>query len=147
VIELSGVAGRVVRTRIGSPYVIAAMMDAAAAQPEARVCGYEANGGFLLGSAVEGLTALPTRDALLPIIAVVLAGDSVTGASLADVVAALPPRYTFSDRVAISRKRIARRWSRSFRRGTKRRNWGGLRGCLVTLRAFPPASTPPMAIA
>ncbi|MCY1672985.1 phosphomannomutase [Novosphingobium sp. SL115] len=95
VIELSGAAGQVLRTRIGSPYVIAAMMEASAAQPEARVCGYEANGGFLLGSAVGELTALPTRDALLPIVAVVLAGDS-----LADVVAALPPRYTFSDRVA-----------------------------------------------
>lgn len=97
VIELSGVAGQVVRTRIGSPYVIAAMMDAAAAAPDARVCGYEANGGFLLGSAVDGLAALSTRDALLPIIAVVTAGE---GRPLADVVAQLPPRYTFSDRVA-----------------------------------------------
>lgn len=101
VLELSGAAPRVARTRIGSPYVIAAMMGAAAADPSARVCGYEANGGFLLGTDVgegEGrLTALPTRDALLPIIAVVRAARE---RPLADVLAELPPRFTFSDRVA-----------------------------------------------
>lgn len=101
VLELSGAAPRVARTRIGSPYVIAAMMDAATAEPSARVCGYEANGGFLLGTDVgegEGrLTALPTRDALLPIIAVVRAARL---RPLADVLAELPPRFTFSDRVA-----------------------------------------------
>ncbi|MFM6829157.1 MAG: phosphomannomutase, partial [Novosphingobium sp.] len=43
VLELSGAAPTVVRTRIGSPYVIRAMMDAAEADPTARVCGYEAN--------------------------------------------------------------------------------------------------------
>ncbi|MEL0252928.1 MAG: phosphomannomutase, partial [Novosphingobium sp.] len=55
VIELSGAVPKVVRTRIGSPYVIAEMMQAAQADPDARVCGYEANGGFLLGSAVGSL--------------------------------------------------------------------------------------------
>lgn len=101
VLELSKAVPRVVRTRIGSPYVIAAMMDAAAADPAARVCGYEANGGFLLGSAVgtgEGaLAPLPTRDALLPIVAALVAARQ---RPLADVVASLPPRHTFSDRVA-----------------------------------------------
>ncbi|MBA4353298.1 MAG: phosphomannomutase [Novosphingobium sp.] len=97
VAELSGAVPRVVRTRIGSPYVIAAMMEAAAADPAARVCGYEANGGFLLGSAVGTLAALPTRDALLPILAVITAARDTP---VADVVAALPPRFTYSDRVA-----------------------------------------------
>lgn len=97
VLELSGAAPKVVRTRIGSPYVIRAMMDAAEADPAARVCGYEANGGFLLGSAVDGLAPLPTRDALLPIIAVVM---NAKARPLAEVVAELPPRFTFSDRVA-----------------------------------------------
>ncbi|MBB3860013.1 phosphomannomutase [Novosphingobium hassiacum] len=97
VAELSGAVPRVVRTRIGSPYVIAAMMAEADAAPDARVCGYEANGGFLLQTPVDGLSALPTRDALLPIIAVVSAAkDTPVG----DVVAALPPRFTYSDRVA-----------------------------------------------
>lgn len=97
VLELSGTVPSVVRTRIGSPYVIRAMMDAAEADPAARVCGYEANGGFLLGSKVGDLAALPTRDALLPIIAVVL---NAKDRPLADAVADLPPRFTFSDRVA-----------------------------------------------
>jgi phosphomannomutase len=97
VLELSGAVPKVMRTRIGSPYVIAAMMEAAAADPEACVCGYEANGGFLLGSAVGALAALPTRDALLPIVAVVQAAREKP---IADAVAELPPRYTFSDRVA-----------------------------------------------
>lgn len=96
VLELSGTARVVMRTRIGSPYVIRAMMDAAEADPAARVCGYEANGGFLLGSKVDDLVALPTRDALLPIIAVVM---NAKQRPLAEVVAELPPRFTFSDRV------------------------------------------------
>lgn len=97
VVELSGAVPDVVRTRIGSPYVIAAMMEAAQAAPAARVCGYEANGGFLLGSAVGDLAALPTRDALLPIVAVTMAARR---RPVAEVVAALPARFTFSDRVA-----------------------------------------------
>ncbi|OYZ25473.1 MAG: hypothetical protein B7Y31_13820 [Novosphingobium sp. 16-62-11] len=43
------------------------------------------------------LAALPTRDALLPIIAVVQAAKA---RPIAEVVASLPPRFTFSDRVA-----------------------------------------------
>lgn len=97
VAELSGSVPRVVRTRIGSPYVIAAMMEEAAAAPVARVCGYEANGGFLLQTPVGGLAALPTRDALLPIIAVIAAAKDTP---VAQVVAGLPPRFTYSDRVA-----------------------------------------------
>lgn len=60
--------GRVITTKIGSPYVIVAMLQAAG-----RVVGYEANGGFLLGFSADGPTgpipALMTRDALLPILA------------------------------------------------------------------------------
>nr|MBJ6889192.1 phosphomannomutase [Vibrio cholerae] len=56
-----------------------------------------ANGGFLLGSKVADLAALPSRDALLPIIAVVM---NAKGRPLAEVGAELPPRFTFSDRVA-----------------------------------------------
>ncbi|HET7094835.1 MAG TPA: phosphomannomutase, partial [Thermomicrobiales bacterium] len=63
----------VLRTRVGSPYVIGAMREAAAMDGKI-VVGFEANGGFILGSSFErgGLkaTALPTRDAILPILAV-----------------------------------------------------------------------------
>lgn len=87
------------RTRIGSPYVIAAM-DAALAAGEGLVCGYEANGGFLLASDVVRpggtLTALPTRDAVLPIVAALVAARP---GRLSELLSALPPRVTFSDRL------------------------------------------------
>ncbi len=97
VAELSGAVPQVLRTRIGSPYVIASMMDAAKADPAACVIGYEANGGVLLGTQVGTLSALPTRDALLPIVAIVAAARAKP---IADTVAELPPRFTYSDRVA-----------------------------------------------
>jgi phosphomannomutase len=67
------------KTRIGSPFVIAGM-EAALARGRRRVCGWEANGGFLTGSTFErngrALPALPTRDAFLPILAVLLEARS-----------------------------------------------------------------------
>lgn len=64
------------KTRIGSPHVIAGM-EKARAKGCRRVCGWEANGGFLLGSDIERdgrkLRALPTRDALLPLLCVLFA--------------------------------------------------------------------------
>ena len=61
------------RTKVGSPFVIAAMNEALA-QGETGVMGFEANGGLLTASdfAVHGgrLAALPTRDSLLPVLAV-----------------------------------------------------------------------------
>jgi phosphomannomutase len=64
---------RVLRTRIGSPYVIDGM-HRVRAEGAARVIGFEANGGVLVGSPVEidsrALPTLPTRDALAPILAV-----------------------------------------------------------------------------
>lgn len=90
--------GGVIRTRIGSPYVIAAMEDALTENPGARVVGYEPNGGFLLGFEVRGMAPLPTRDCLLPMLAP-LAMARAQGRSLADLVAALPPRFTAADRL------------------------------------------------
>ena len=59
------------KTRIGSPYVIAGMRTAREKGRRA-ICGWEANGGFLTGSDIhrEGrvLEALPTRDAVLPLL-------------------------------------------------------------------------------
>lgn len=92
---------QVVRTRIGSPYVIEAMAREVAAG-HAPVVGYEANGGFLLGSPLERngrrLDALPTRDALLPILSV-LALAVESRRPLSGVLAGLPPRHTRSDRL------------------------------------------------
>lgn len=100
-VDLSG-RFRVLRTKIGSPFVIAAMEAALAADPAARVVGYEANGGFLLGFAAQGpggdLPALMTRDSVLPIVAP-LAAARAAGLSVADLAATLPPRFTASDRL------------------------------------------------
>jgi phosphomannomutase len=89
-------------TRIGSPYVIAGMEAARASDRQAKVVGFEANGGFLLGFAADGpagpLAALDTRDSLLPILAP-LAAARRTGQDLAALVAALPPRFTAADRL------------------------------------------------
>lgn len=86
------------RTRIGSPYVIAAMEEALADDRAAQVAGYEANGGFLLGFEAKGLARLMTRDCVLPILAPLALAKS-QGVSLADLVADLPPRFTAADRL------------------------------------------------
>ena len=96
--------GRVIRTRIGSPFVIAGMAAARAENPAARVVGYEANGGFLLGfdAALPAgpLPALMTRDSHLPIIAALAAaGDAGEDRSLAALVAAQPARFTATGRL------------------------------------------------
>jgi len=69
----AAVGGRVLRTKVGSPYVIAAMNEAVAAGGKA-VAGFEANGGTLTATPFtvngETLEPLPTRDSLMPILAV-----------------------------------------------------------------------------
>ena len=95
------------KTRIGSPHVIAGMA-AARAKGRKTVCGWEANGGFLLGSDVERggrvLQALPTRDAMLPILAVLFAAEE-EGVSLVELFETLPQRYS---RSALLREFLAR---------------------------------------
>jgi phosphomannomutase len=90
----------VLRTKIGSPYVIAGMQAAA---PGAVVVGYEANGGFLLGSDISNargvLAALPTRDAVLPMLAL-LTLASERACPLSQLAGSLPGRFTASDRIA-----------------------------------------------
>lgn len=102
-VERCGQFKDVIRTRIGSPYVIAGMEQAVAEHGQhAVVAGYEANGGFLLGSDIARngavLQALPTRDAVLPIVAVLgLARER--GCRVSEVARDLPPRFTASDRL------------------------------------------------
>ena len=101
VIERSGLAQEVVRTRVGSPFVIAAM-EVAAAAGKTGIIGFEANGGTLLGSdaAWEGrlLTSLPTRDAVLPILSgLLLAARS--GRRLSAIVGELPVGHALADRL------------------------------------------------
>ncbi|MCU0899543.1 MAG: phosphomannomutase [Cypionkella sp.] len=95
-VDLSGRFARVLRTRIGSPYVIAAMEAAGG-----RVVGYEPNGGFLLGFDAQGpmgpLPRLMTRDSLLPIVAALI--EARRAGSLAARVAEEPARFTVTDRL------------------------------------------------
>lgn len=98
--ELTGAFIAVRRTRIGSPFVIETMN---ALLPDfASVCGYEANGGFLLATPVQSegrtLPALPTRDAVLPMLAI-LAAARRQGMTLGELQTQLPARYTFSERL------------------------------------------------
>lgn len=86
----------VIRTRIGSPYVIAGMKAVGG-----DVVGYEANGGFLLGFAASGpagtLPPLMTRDAVLPLVAPL--AQAVRAVGLATLVLAEPARFTAADRL------------------------------------------------
>jgi phosphomannomutase len=97
-VELSHQFTHVLRTKIGSPYVIAAFE--ALKERYETYAGFEANGGFLLGSDVivnhHGLTALPTRDALLPVLMVLF---SARNSSVSLLMTELPQRYTHSDRL------------------------------------------------
>jgi len=88
------------RTRIGSPYVIESM-QAAVRDGFRAVVGYEANGGFLTATDLaspytgEPLQALPTRDAALPVLAL-LALSATQGKALSELVSQLPGRFTHS---------------------------------------------------
>ncbi|GBR46389.1 phosphomannomutase [Neokomagataea thailandica] len=103
-LEKSAFAVETYRTRIGSPYVISAMQDAVAAvnTKAGPVVGYEANGGFLLQTEVVlqagVLSALPTRDAVLPMLAALCAAAE-RHRPLSALCAELPSRFTASDRL------------------------------------------------
>lgn len=101
-VDLCGFFKRVLRTRIGSPYVIAAMQEALRHGISACVVGYEANGGFLTASDItlenRTLAALPTRDAILvPLALLALAGAQ--GVTLSALQTTLPKRFTSSNRL------------------------------------------------
>jgi len=89
------------RTRVGSPYVIAAM-DEALSAGESGVIGFEANGGLMLGSdfTMSGKTidALPTRDSFLPALAA-LGTAAPRGLSLSALVEDFSLPIALSDRL------------------------------------------------
>lgn len=92
----------VLRTRVGSPFVIAAMEEAVANGAKA-VVGFEANGGTLTATPcpVNGskvLAALPTRDSFLPALAV-LAFAATHGQPLSTVASAFNLPFAAADRL------------------------------------------------
>ncbi|EXJ16392.1 phosphomannomutase [Imhoffiella purpurea] len=113
-VEKCGCFQSVRRTRIGSPFVIEGMQELLG-QGLAPVVGYEANGGFLLASHIESdgrrLAALPTRDAVLVAVTILLASVE-RSKPLSALASDLPQRFTYSDRLKdfpthISQARIA----------------------------------------
>lgn len=91
---------RIRRTRIGSPYVIEAMRELA--DEGGLVIGFEANGGFLVGSEIRlgerRLSPLPTRDAVLPMLSL-LAMTAERDLPVSALSRLLPERHTASDRL------------------------------------------------
>jgi phosphomannomutase len=100
-LEKSGLFKKVYRTKIGSPFVIEGMQKALQ-EGAKRVVGYEANGGFLLASDIDAggktLRALPTRDAVIVHIAILLSSKE-KDVEVSELVGGLPRRFTFSDRL------------------------------------------------
>lgn len=97
-IETCGWFAAVKRTKIGSPYVIDGM-EAASGK---RVVGFEANGGFLVQTPLthdgREIAPLPTRDALLPLVAV-LAQAKKRNLSVRELADELPERAMVADRL------------------------------------------------
>lgn len=113
-LERCGCFQRVLRTRIGSPFVIEGMQRLSA-EGLSPVVGYEANGGFLIDSPIERggrtLAALPTRDALVVALSI-LAMAREQGRAVSALAQDLPRRFTHSDRIQdfpteVSRARLA----------------------------------------
>jgi len=100
-VEKCGWFKQIHRTRIGSPFLVASMMEASAGGAK-RVVGYEANGGFLLNSEIEAggkiLRALPTRDAVIVMLGILLLAKTQKQ-KISELAATLPARFTASDRL------------------------------------------------
>jgi phosphomannomutase len=100
-VEKTGWFEHVARTKIGSPFVVASMMESSASNYK-NVVGYEANGGFLTNSNLElfgkAFRALPTRDAVLPTLAILLLSMEEEK-TVSDLIADLPSCYTASGRI------------------------------------------------
>lgn len=98
-LEKSKEFSNIYRTRIGSPYVIAAMQSAAK-ESAGNVIGYEANGGFLTANIIKqegrSLAALPTRDAIIVPLAILMLTKK---APISSLLQQLPPRFTSSGRL------------------------------------------------
>lgn len=100
-VEYASSSFQVARTRVGSPYVIEGIVQAKNLGART-VVGFEANGGFLLGSDIligsRKISALLTRDAMIPIIST-LATAKELGLSIKALVASLNMGAAASDRI------------------------------------------------
>jgi phosphomannomutase len=89
---------KVSKTKIGSPYVIESMNNAL--KEHEKIIGYEANGGYLLGSdfIVEGrkIEKLPTRDSVLVLICALLYCYD-QNKKISEVVEEIAHKHVYSD--------------------------------------------------
>ena len=113
ILERSGLFPNILRTKVGSPYVIETMRQALIAGHD-RVVGFEPNGGFLVGTPFSTrrlaiplrlpvpknatLAPLPTRDPVIVHLAV-LALAKLHGVAVSKLAAMLPPCHKLSDRI------------------------------------------------
>lgn len=88
-IEKSNVFKQVIRTKIGSPYVLDQLLTE---NHKDIASGFEANGGFILGTQGLGLEPLLTRDSVLPILCT-LTECLVERKALSLLVQELPQRF------------------------------------------------------
>jgi phosphomannomutase len=112
-LERSGLFQQCLRTRIGSPYVIAGMQSLQA-QGYENIVGYEANGGFLLQSEWRDasgrcLQPLPTRDAAI-VLVTLLAAAQHRRVPISALLSQLPARFTYSDRLTA----VSPVWSQAY---------------------------------
>ncbi len=109
-VEKSCLFKKVQRTRIGSPYVIAAMQQLHN-ETDGYIAGYEANGGFLIETPVERdgkiLASLPTRDATIVILSL-LAMAKEDDKKISELTESLPARFTASNRLKEFPTKIAK---------------------------------------
>jgi len=98
IIEKSDAFNHIIRTKIGSPYVISAFENLKSSNKF--IAGFEANGGFILESDIQRenriIRKLPTRDALLPALEVII---SSTNSTISSLLKALPQGVTLSGRI------------------------------------------------
>ena len=76
-------------------------MQEAEQREQTKVVGYEANGGFLVQSDFNLYgknTSLPTRDAILPILSILVTAAK-NKKTISECVDMLPARFTVSDRI------------------------------------------------
>lgn len=100
-VEECGSFAEVLKTRIGSPYVIEAI-EQLFEGGSSGVVGFEPNGGFLVGTPIcrdeRCLLPLMTRDAVLPMLCL-LAAAREKDCRLSDLARSLPRRFTASGRL------------------------------------------------
>jgi phosphomannomutase len=119
VVERCGWFDGVLRTRIGSPYVISAMQSLLQEGKQA-VVGYEANGGFLNGDSLSlqgrTLDPLPTRDAMIVILSILNLAQAKQK-RISELLVSVPARYTYSNRLKSFPQELSQKKLENFQTG------------------------------